>query len=128
MNEDKPSDDSNNEAETVGEHQDDAEIDSSSVNPNQGEETGQENNAAVQNAGHDSKPSQGSGNAVTNALWGTAEAAINFAQQNPRATIVGGIVIGSDSLIKFARFILFNRTFAFQQVLLQQSYSPQRTG
>lgn len=92
MNENKPNDDSNNEA--AGEDHDEAENDSS-VNPNQNEETGQENNDPVQSTGNDTEAPNGSGNGVTNALWGTAEGARKFVQQNPIATIAIGIGIGN---------------------------------
>lgn len=103
MNENKPNDDSNNEAE--GEHHVEAEIDSSVI-PNQDEETKQENNVPVQNTGNYTEAPNGSGNVVTNALWGAAEAATTYVQQNPTATIVGGIVLGNGGLINFARFVL----------------------
>ena len=92
MNENKSNDDSNNEAE--GEHHDEAELDSSAI-PHQGGETRQGNNTEVQNTGNDTEAPNGSVNAVTNALWGTAEAARTFAQQNPATTIAIGIGIGS---------------------------------
>jgi len=66
-----------------------------SVIPNEEEENREENNAAGQN--NDAQPSQASGNAVTNALWGTAQAARTFAQQHPRTAIIGGVALGSNS-------------------------------
>uniref|UniRef100_A0A7S3GNG6 Uncharacterized protein n=1 Tax=Spumella elongata TaxID=89044 RepID=A0A7S3GNG6_9STRA len=109
MNENKPNDDSNNEAE--GEHHVEAEIDSSVI-PNQDEETKQENNVPVQNTGNHTEAPNGSGNVVTNALWGAAEAATTYVQQNPTATIVGGIVLGAAAAVLAAPLVIANAGFS----------------